>query len=328
MVQKYNKENYKYLKNRLVDYQDALSDIFGKFGLKITDENIYIISELGRVYKCMINSKENDSLFLSTKDDFEYDGFRFWIKENEIYVTEIKIDLHKSGANSEIIVRKYGESRYDKNRDALLDIKSTNYVIKEYSDFSQLMDEEYLKNNSLLTTVFSAHMRYLHKIEDEPRFFATSLYPSHVYFNRKDISSVYEFADGIDKISKIYSLYSGNIRRAYDISDMDLMINIIAGEDCYNYKQKNIGDQIESLIGEKCNIDVQERIIEELIEKHSGKPNPMIKYLRDGTRVEIGITPSQSRIRLDDKIYEIVYDKTPRKIKRLIGNLTRLKRKF
>lgn len=319
MLGKYNKGNYECLKNRLVYYQDALKDIFGNFELKITDEKIYIISELGCVYKIMIDSNEKDSLFLSTKDDFKYDGFSFWIEENEIYVTEIKIDIHKLGANSEIIVRKYGKSRYDENRDVLLDIQATSYVVKKYSNFSQLMDEEYLKNNSSLTTVFSAHMRYFHKIEGEIRSVASTIYPSHVYFNGEDISQVYEFVDGIDKISRIYNLYAGNVKKESD--DIKTIITGLADEKSFNYKNTAIGNQVLLLIGELRDIDVQEQMIEELIEKRSGKPNPVIIGLRDATRVEIGITPTQSRSRLDDNIDEIVYDKPSEKIKRLIEKL-------
>jgi len=303
-------------------YYDALKDIFGNFCLKTIDEsNMTIVSESGDTYKCLPNSQEKGGLVISRKSRFQYDGFWFSITENKIYVTEIKVDLHKCGANVEIILRDYGKSRYDKNHNALLDLQSTNYVVKNYSDVNQLFDEDFLKTNSLLITAFSAHMKYFYKVQGEAREFVTSIYPSHVYFNGEDISIVYECVDGIDKISKIYGLYSGNISRTYDNNDIDTIINGIAGEGCYDYRQKHIGEQIRSLIDEKLDVDIQEQMVEELIEKRTGKPNPVIIGLRDATRVEVGITPTQSRKRLENKIDEIVGDKPFMKIKRAFEKL-------
>ena len=68
-------------------------------------------------------------------------------------------------------------------------------------------------------------------------------------------------------------------------------------------------------------MDVYEQMIEEYIEQNLGKTRPVVVGLRDATRVKIGITPTQSRKRLDDKIDNIIDDKTPSKVKRFIRKL-------
>ena len=56
-------------------------------------------------------------------------------------------------------------------------------------------------------------------------------------------------------------------------------------------------------------------------EKRTGKPRPVVIELRDATRVEYGITPTQSRNRLDDKIDDIIDTKTSSKVKRFVRKL-------
>ena len=74
-------------------------------------------------------------------------------------------------------------------------------------------------------------------------------------------------------------------------------------------------------------MDVHEQMIEEHIEQHLGKTRPVVIGLRDATRVEIGITPSQSRKRLDDKIDDILDTKLSSKVKRFIRKLVPQKNK-
>ena len=313
------KNEYDNLKEKLVNYHDALTDIFGQYKL-CTSENgiLFIISENGKRF-AYINSHDDNCICCLNKDEFTYDGFYFSFTENGISVNEIKVDLHRKGANVEFVQRLYGKSRYDKDKKALLDLQSTNYVIKGNCSFEKLTDINFLKRNSSLTTIFSAHMKYFHQIEGEIRSFVNTIYPSHVYFNGEDISQVYEFVDGIDKISRIYNLYVGNVKKESD--DIKTIITGLADKNSFNYKNRNIGSQVQELIGELMDMDVHEQMIEEHIEQHLGKTRPVVIGLRDATRVEIGITPSQSRKRLDDKIDNILDTKSSSKVKRFIRKL-------
>ena len=308
------------LKEMIINYHNALIDIFGEYELYISEKDIiFIKSESGKIFVYIPNSKDKNYVCFSNKDEYTYDGFCFELVENEISVNEIKVDLHKKGADVEFVQRLYGKSRYDKNKKALLDLQSTNYVIKGYTSFGDLMDTDFLQKNSTLTTTFSAHMKYFRQIEGEIRSFVSTIYPSHVYFNGEDISQVYEFVDGIDKISRIYNLYVGNVEKESD--DIKTIITGLVDENSFNYKNKKIGNQVQELIGELRDMDVQDQMIEEYIEQHLGKTRPVIIGLRDATSVEIGITPSQSRKRLDDKIDNIIDDKTSSKVKKFIRKL-------
>ena len=313
-------KKYELLKEIIVKYNDALTDIFGKYELCISKNNtIFIKAESGKRFIYIPGSIDKNCICFSTKDEYSYDGLCFELVENEISVNEIKVDLYKKGANVEFVQRLYGKSRYDKDKKALLDLQSTNYVIKGNCSFEKLTDTNFLERNSSLTTIFSAHMKYFHQIEGEIRSFVNTIYPSHVYFNGEDISQVYEFVDGIDKISRIYNLYVGNVKKESD--DIKIIITGLVNKNSFNYKNKNIGNQVQELIGELMDMDVHEQMIEEYIEQNLGKTRPVVVGLRDATRVEIGITPTQSRKRLDDKIDNIIDDKTPSKVKKFIRKL-------
>ena len=314
------KIQYELLKKMIFNYNDALIDIFGNYELCISkNDTIFIKSEFGKRFIYIPGSIDKNCICFSTKDGYSYDGFCFEFVENEISVNEIKVDSHKKGANVEFVQRLYGKSRYDKDKKALLDLQSTNYVIKGNCSFEKLTDTNFLERNSSLTTIFSAHMKYFHQIEGEIRSFVNTIYPSHVYFNGEDISQVYEFVDGIDKISRIYNLYVGNVKKESD--DIKIIITGQVNKNSFNYKNKNIGNQVQELIGELMDMDVHEQMIEEYIEQNLGKTRPVVVGLRDATRVEIGITPTQSRKRLDDKIDNIIDDKTPSKVKKFIRKL-------
>lgn len=311
------KKQYESLKEMIIIYHDALIDIFGEYQLCTSKKGIiFINSEFKKRFAYIPDSLDKNCICFSNKDEYTYDGFYFSIIKNEILVNEIKVDLHKKGANVELVDRLYGKSRYDKDRNALLDLQSTNYVIKGHYSLGDFMDTDFLQRNSILTTTFSAHMKYFHQTEGEIRGFVSTIYPSHVYFNGEDISQVYEFVDGIDKISRIYNLYSGNVKKESD--DIKTIITGLTDENSFNYKNRNIGDQVQVLIEEPMDIDVHEKMIEEYIEQHLGKTRPVIIGLRDATRVEIGITPTQSRKRLDDKIDSIIDTKASSKTKRFI----------
>lgn len=317
------KSEFEYLKESIDKYNDALVDIFGEYELCISDNNIiiYLKSSSGKKFLYVPGSLEKDCICFSSKDDYKYDGFCFSCGDNEILVNEVKVDLHRNGANVERVERVYGKSRYDINRDTLLDLYSINYVIKKYSSFGELLDLNNLENNSLFTTFFSAHMRHYYQIPGESRSYTDSIYPSQVYFNGEDISRVYEFVDGIDKISRIYNLYCGNVKR--ESCDIETIISGLVDIDSYNYKNKKIESYIHDLIGEVKDVDVQDEMIQEYIESRTGKVKPVLVGLRDATFVEIGITPNQSRKRLNDKIDDIIDGKKKSKFMRIIRKIAK-----
>ena len=313
-------KQYELLKKTIIKYHEALIDIFGEYELCHQKKGIiFIKSESGKRFVYIPNSIDKNCVCFSNKDEYTYDGFCFELVENKISVNEIKVDFHKNGANVEFVQRLYGKSRYDKNKKALLDLRSTNYVIKGHTYFGNLMDADFLQKNSTLTTTFSAHMKYFHQKAGKSRSFMSTIYPSHVYFNGEDISQIYEFVDGIDKISRIYNLYIGNVKKGS--ADIKTIITELADENSFNYKNKNIGNQVLELIGELMDMDVYEQMIEEHIERNLGKIRPVVVGLRDATRVEIGITPLQARKRTYYRINNIVDGNPSSKVKGFIRKL-------
>lgn len=253
-------KQFEYLKQDILKYNDALIDIFGDYYLdKPQFGNIFLCSELGTTYLLSSGSMKENSLCFSYRDNYKYNMFNFYPIENGIMVNEIIIILHKNGVNVEIVERLYGKSKYDKNKNVLLDLQSTNYVIKNCSSVGELMNIDFLQKESILTTIFSAHMKSFYQIKGEIRSYVSTIYPSHVYFNGEDISQVYEFVDGIDKISRIYNLYSGNFRMKSE--DFFIINTSLADESSFNYKNRNIGNKVEELIGEPYDIDEKKVVL-------------------------------------------------------------------
>ena len=268
MEQTNNKELYEWLKKEVIKFHDALTNIFGNYELGITRSgHIYLYSEPGTMYVFNTKSKESNDLCFTYQDLYKYDIFKLSLVDNGIISNELKINTHTKGFNVETVERVYGKSRYDQNKNALLDLKSTNYVLKDYESIVKLMNTDYLQKNTLLTTTFSAHMKYFGKMPRESRSI-TAMYPSHVYFNGEDISHIYEFVDGIDKISRIYDLYSGNVMK--ESEDINIILTGIADNNSFNFKYRNIGKEIQSLIGEPVDINTQIKIVEEYIKAQLG----------------------------------------------------------
>ena len=104
------------------------------------------------------------------------------------------------------------------------------------------------------------------------------------------------------------------------VKNLALDIHLV-DENCFDYKIGHIGDQVQDLIGELRDIDVQLEMEESLIESRTRKQKPIVIGLRDATRVEYGITPTQSRNRLNSKIDDIIDSKTSSNVKRMIKSL-------
>ena len=322
-----NRKKYEYLRKILRNYRDALLDVFGEYELCISETGIiFIKSASGKKFIYLEDSIAEDCLCFSNKDDYSYNSFCFSTMKNGISVSETKIDLHEHGYNVENIERLYGKSRYEKDKNALLDLQSTNYVIKGIASFANLMDIDFLESNSVLTTTFSAHMKFFYQVEQEPRNMVSTPYPTHVYFNGEDISYVYEFVDGIDKVSRIYNLYTGNFETITE--DIIAIGTGFVDESSFNYRKQNIDEKVQDLIGAVRCIDVQDQIVEEYIEKHLGKLKAVVVELCDLTRTEVGITPMQARERLDAQLEDIIEPKVTSKVKRLIRKFIPLKKKW
>ena len=308
------KINFEELGLKLLKINDALEDVFGSCELNSFANGVYFIGlENGKKYFC--DNEKFDCLCFTYRADYDFEGYVFKLVEDEIIVNQIKIAQHRNGYLVEVVTRLYGKSRFDKNKKALLDLESTTYVMNNYA-YENLLDEDYLKEHSLLTTTFSAHMKGFKQVEGEAREIASTIYPSHVYFNGNDISSTYEFIDGIDKVSRIYNLYIGNVDK--DCEDLEMLNTGLVDVSSLGYRKRMIGDEVFKLIGEKMDYDVFDEMLDEHI-AHRRKDKPVKRSLGDATITEAGITPGQSRERLNNKIENITNPGT--KLTRLIRGL-------
>ena len=86
-----------------------------------------------------------------------------------------------------------------------------------------------------------------------------------VYFNNEDISYVYEYVYGEDKVKRIYDLYKGNLK--IDSSDFKMLKTGFVDARSFNFQSKQINEQIESLIGKKLNVNYKKVILEEQVNK-------------------------------------------------------------
>ena len=261
------KLEFEALRNQLSVYKDTMIDMFGKYFLTLTDEgNIYLLSEDGVKYKYVKDNEENKIKFFS-KNNFDCDEITIFQVEDKVAVSERKVEFHEKGACVECIDRIYGKSSITSDKNTLLDLRSINYVVDD-SDFysiSDLFEHDIVENASKLTTKFSAHMRFLYRFPDELRLHASTMYPTHVYFNNEDISYVYEFVYGGDKVKRIYDLYKGNLK--INSSDFKMLKTGLVDERSFNFQYKEINEQVEALIGKKLNINHKKEILEEQIKK-------------------------------------------------------------
>lgn len=299
------KVNFEELREKLLKFKDALEDNFGNYELKCFADGVYFI-ELGNGKKVFSDTAKFDCLAFTYRVDYYFEGYIFKCDEDEIVVNQIKIDQHRHGYLVEIITKLYGKSRFDKNKKALLDLESTTYIVVDNA-YEYLFDEDYLREHSLLTTTFSAHMKGFKQVEGEAREIASTIYPSHVYFNDKDISSTYEFIDGIDKVSRIYNFYIGNVDK--DSEDLKILDTGLADANSLCYRKRMIGNKVVELIGEKMDYDILDQMGQDLIARY-GKNRPVKVSLSDATITEAGITPNESRKRLNRQIDDIINPKT------------------
>ena len=250
-------KRYKFIAKKAAECHDALIDVLGNYELKMSDNGkIFIKLETGEELFSKFRSLKDSFLYFSVlKDKHIYKGIGFQLASNGINLTAIKLTNHEDVFIVEFVKRLYGISRYDERKNTLLDIVYYNYVVKNATSFEQLMNIDFLQKESLLTTEFSAHMRSYYIDDNEQKEKASSIYPSHVYFNGKDISHMYKTIDGIDKISIIYNSYIDN------------------------YRNKVIKNEVEQLIGKPMDEDVINQIIENYVIKESGEYMDLDKEL-------------------------------------------------
>jgi len=259
-------------------YDDALTDIFENYKICTSQYDVFIQSDFG---KSAINTFDENFLSLSARFEYGYNIFYFFLIENQIIVNEKKINLHEMGYNVETVNRVYGKSIFGENKNTLLDLEYTSYIVSNFYRLPKLIDIDSLKEKSLSIDSFSAHMRYIYSDSS-----TSCKYPSHVFLNGKDISILYKDIDGIDKIYKIYKLFSISI-------------------------SEEISNKRKQLIGEKMDIDIQNESIEKMIERnaYSKRRKPLIIDI-NGTRYILrGTTPNQSIMELDKKIDAIIKSK-------------------
>lgn len=265
---------------KIEHYKDVLSNILGEFTVEEIDGERYLKTEDNKQYRIYPSKdKESDLCFCRTT---EYTSQDFILTDfaDEILVNEMKMTVHKGGVNVETIDRLYGISIFDKHKKALTDLTSHNYVIftEDYSEPTDLLNRNFLQEASYLTTTFSAHMKHRVKPKRQLRSFVSTFYPSHVIFNNEDISYIYDYVDGIDKISKVYNLYDGNV--TVDSDEIKMIITGLVSEEGFNYKQRMISKEVKNLIGESLEINNYAKTVEKYIEDKKEKP------IREFARIE------------------------------------------
>ena len=93
------------------------------------------------------------------------------------------------------------------------------------------------------------------------------MYPTHVYFNHDDISYIYDYVDGKDKLNRIYNLYKGSYK--IDSKDVNSLLTGLVDLDSYNLRKKKTNNRVEELIGEKLDDDdSKDKILEDYIMSH------------------------------------------------------------
>ena len=258
-------ENFEILRKKLYEYKDVLDDVFGNYVLTLTtDGNIYLLTRDGIKYKYIID-KDTDKIKFLNRKKFNCDEITIFKAEDKVAVAERKINFHQKGACVECLDRIYGKTSKSSSKNELLDLRSINYVIddREFYSLADLFDQEFVRSSSKLTTEFSVHMKYLYRTKNEIRPFSSTIYPTHVYFNHEDISHVFEYVYGENKVKRVYNLYKGNLKK--DSSDTRMLITGLVDEDSFNYQNKKISAEVESLIGKPINIDNNAKEIEEYI---------------------------------------------------------------
>lgn len=242
---------------QIINNYELIVTIFsnGKYILKFLDENDNTINLIIDADSIHITKVENDSFTSVTIN-------------NSLLLKQTNIEKRKKGIiiteNRKIFERtkKYG------NRLVLTDLIEDRYVFSDkkldnllaYSNSRNLSFEELfsrIKHTELcytlsdycdLYTNFSAHLESVfdwHKKSD------SNSQPTKMFINGENLSSLFNIADGPDKIYRIYDLYRGiiNERNEQDI------ISINTGQlsdNTFNYKRFiGITDKEEEIVGTK-----------------------------------------------------------------------------
>lgn len=110
-----------------------------------------------------------------------------------------------------------------------------------------------LKDQSDYFSEFSTHMNY-YIYCNSMRPYTDNIYPTRTYLNGEEISSLYEFCDGPDKLYRVYDLYRGimNQRNENDLKEISLGLT---AKDMYDLKTlRGITEKENYLVGKPFNI--------------------------------------------------------------------------
>lgn len=264
--------NLKLFKNILVLYSEELKDLFGdNFSINIEENIITIISENKETYNVLFNSNNYECQFVKNNANTS-EIITLYGRNNNGIVT-VDEDRYIKLSNKVLvdkINRYYGKSRLDRSRDTLLDIYNNSYVIDGNVDSDKLKNTEYLEECSITKLSFSAHMKHFVKIPEQARSFKDSIYPSNIYLNNQNISKVYCFVDGINKISKVFDIYCGNIN-AKNFEDLRCIISGFDDKEGFGLKYKKLFDDDELKLYEKqsklftIDFELAQRLIDEKV---------------------------------------------------------------
>ena len=300
------------VKLQLEEYKDVMKDLFGDYLLATTDEGkISLLSGDGEKYEYLPDTNNSNIICFRKKGEFNYKGYTLSKLENHTSVTETIIKFHQKGAYVEYVDRLYGEAKFYNEKNALLDLTSLTCVVDDsyYENMKDLINPEFVIAVSSHTTKFSAHMRTLYKFCDDIRTYDSTMYPSQVFLNNKDISYMYDYVEGVDKVSRIYNLYKGNNK--IDLYDIRSLINEITDIDSYNLQKKSIGEKVIDLIGKKMYEETDDHSLEEYI------------YSRRKEQDDFTTTPS---VETSDSKEENIEYKDDSKVKKFIKRILNRKK--
>lgn len=290
------KQQLENLKEKIKEYEEVMKDLFGTYLLAITDDgNISLLSEEGIKYDCTCDTNDQTAICFSNKEENKYNSFTISKLENHTSVIETNIDYHQRGATVEYIDRLYGKSNYYNCCNALLDLRSINYVVsnKDYDELEDLLNQDYVRAISKHTTEFSVHMRYFYKLQDEARRYSSTMYPAHVYFNHQDVSYVFDYVEGLDKLKRIYNLYKGKVNP--NSKDIEILITGLVDEESFNYQKKKINNEVVSLIGKKLKDDYKDEMLNEYILSHIDKQS--LVSITSEEQEENNVTNDESKVK-------------------------------
>ena len=286
------------LKSMLKNNKNVFKDIINDMTIKsLRGNNIIFSDSKGNEITAEVNG--SDIIFrFNDKRNVAVNLFHN-DKNKCVKVIEIVKEVRDSGCVIEVIEKKYDFS-IESEEKVLVDLVSDRYIFdKDVSIYNTNNFEQLCK----MKTTFESHFKTLINPNNSIRWYTDSPYSTYTKINGKDISYIYDIVIGTDKIYRIYDLYNGiiNERNSYDIFLIQLGL---LRKSALGYKEIN-------------GITAKEN---EICGNYKKNLKPIKKVERvmisDETFVETGLTPEESKSRLDDKMNDMLYSKSVALVKK------------